>query len=90
MDALCEKVLNDLQVYFDDMYGDESIWPDMKTGLSSIVECVRAGMEEHKVAIGEAYALFRDVHALNHGDSKVKRALIKTVESAIDQSDMLD
>ena len=49
----------------------------------TIVACVGPHTHEEAVAAGLR-------HSPDHGNSQVKRDLIKTVESAIDQSDMLD
>lgn len=50
---------------------------------STIVACVGPRTHEEAEAAGLA-------HNPDHADSEVKRALIETVESVIDQSDMLD
>ncbi|NLB46958.1 MAG: uroporphyrinogen-III synthase [Microbacteriaceae bacterium] len=50
---------------------------------STIVACVGPHTHEEAVAAGLK-------HSPMHADSSAKRALIETVESAIDQSDMLD
>lgn len=49
----------------------------------TIVACVGPHTHEEAVAAGLR-------HSPDHSDSEAKRALIETVESAIDQSDMLD
>lgn len=49
----------------------------------TIVACVGPRIHEQAVAAGLA-------HSTDHDDSAVTRALIETVESVIDQSDMLD
>lgn len=56
-------------------------FPDLPE--STIVACVGPHTHEEAVAAGLK-------HSPSHTDSAAKRALIETVESAIDQSDMLD